>query len=80
MPIKQINQNKIIVKGIKINGFEKIISKQYTTRNIDIPQYITDRIKKINGGSGINSSNRYINTTKNNKTKFMQNKIHVKNN
>ena len=44
--IKQNNQNKIIVKGIKINGFEKIVSKKYTTRNIDIPQYVTDRLKK----------------------------------
>ena len=40
-PIKQVNQNKIIVKGIKINGFEKFVSKKYATRNIDIPKAAT---------------------------------------
>ena len=80
LPIKQISQNKIIVKGIKINGFEKIVSKKYTTRNIDIPQYVTDRLKKINGGSGINNSNRYINTSNSHKTKIIPNKINGKNN
>ena len=75
LPIKQINQNKIIVKGIKINGFEKLISKKYTTRNIDIPQYVTDRIKKLNGAASINNSNRYINTSNSYKSKFLQNKI-----
>ena len=73
-PIKQINQNKIIVKGIKINGFEKLVSKKYATRNIDIPKAVTDRIKNKNLGVSKNSSNRYINTS-NNRKKLGQNKI-----
>ena len=74
LPIKQLNQNKIMVKGIKINGFEKLISKKYTTRNIDIPKSVTDRIKKINGASVISSNhNRYINTSNNRNTKFKKN-------
>ena len=75
LPIKQVNQNKIMVKGIKINGFEKLISKKYTTRNIDIPQYVTDRLKKLNGASSITNSNKYINTSNSYKTKFLQNKM-----
>ena len=75
LPIKKVDQNKIIVKGIKINGFEQLISKKYTTRNIDIPQYVTDRLKKINGASSFNNSNRYINTSNSYKTKYMQNKV-----
>ena len=75
LPIKKADQNKIIVKGIKINGFEQLISKKYTTRNIDIPQYVTDRLKKINGASSFNNSNRYINTSNSYKTKFIQNKV-----
>ena len=74
LPIKQLNQNKIMVKGIKINGFEKLISKKYTTRNIDIPKSVTDRLKKINGASVISSNhNRYINTSNNRNTKFKKN-------
>ena len=73
-PIKQVNQNKIIVKGIKINGFEKLISKKYTTRNIEIPKAVTDRIKYINGGTSQNNSNRYINTSNNNRKKTAKNK------
>ena len=74
-PIKQMNQNKIIVKGIKINGFEKLVSKKYTTRNIDIPKAVTDRIKNFNGSTSQNSSNRYINTSNNNRKKLAKNKI-----
>ena len=83
LPIKQLNKNKLIVKGIKINGFEKIISKKYTTRNIDIPKSVTDRLKLINGASVVNSnSNRYINTSNSRKTNFKknENKIHKINN
>ena len=72
LPIKQVNQNLIIVKGIKINGFEKLISKKYTTRNIDVPQYATDRFKKRDVFSAINNSNKYINTSNNNKRKFIK--------
>ena len=74
-PIKQMNQNKIIVKGIKINGFEKLVTKKYATRNIDIPKAVTDRIKNFNGNTSQNSSNRYINTSNNNRKKLAKNKI-----
>ena len=70
-PIKQVNQNKIIVKGIKINGFEKLISKNFTTRNIEIPKAVTDRIKNKNLGVSQNNSNKYINTS-NNRKKLVQ--------
>ena len=74
LPIKQLNQNKIIVKGIKINGFEKVISKKYNTRNIDIPKAVTDRIKIINGANVVNNNtNRYINTSNNRKTNIKKN-------
>ena len=74
-PVKQMNQNKIIVKGIKINGFEKLVSKKYATRNIDIPKAVTDRIKNANGSTSQNNSNRYINTSNNNRKKLAKNKI-----
>ena len=73
-PIKQVNQNKIIVKGIKINGFEKFVSKKYATRNIDIPKAATDRFQNVNGNTSQNSSNRYINTSNNNMKKLAKNK------
>ena len=73
-PIKQMNQNKIIVKGIKINGFEKLVTKKYATRNIDIPKAVTDRIKNFNGNTSQNSSNRYINTSNNNRKNLAKNK------
>ena len=69
-PMKQMDQKKIIVKGIKINGFEKLVSKKYTTRNIEIPKAVTDRMKKINGGTSQINSNRYINTSNNNGKKL----------
>ena len=71
-PIKQLNENKIIVKGIKINGFEKLVSKKYATRNIDIPKAVTDRIKNLNGSITHNSLNKYINTSNNNRNKICQ--------
>ena len=70
LPIKQLNKNLIIVKGIKINGFEKLMSKQYSTRNIDVPEYATDRLRKKDCFSFISNSNRYINTSIRNKQKF----------
>ena len=73
-PIKQMNQNKIIVKGIKINGFEKLVTKKYATRNIDIPKAVTDRIKNFNGNTSQNSSNRFINTSNNNRKNLAKNK------
>ena len=78
-PIKQINQNKIIVKGIKINGFEKLVSKKYETRNIGIPKAVTDRIKNVNGGISQNNSNKYINTSNNNRKQLGKNKMNGSN-
>ena len=78
-PIKQINQNKIIVKGIKINGFEKLVSKKYETRNKGIPKAVTDRIKNFNGGISQNSSNKYINTSNNNRKQLGKNKMNGSN-
>ena len=74
-PIKQVNPNKIIVKGIKINGFEKFVSKKYATRNIDIPKAATDRFQNVNGNTSQYNSNRYINTSNNNMKKIAKNKI-----
>ena len=77
-PMKQLNKNNIIVKGIKINGFEKLISKKYSSRNIDILNNITDRIKTKNNGNNINRSNKYINTS-NNKNNLTANKSNASN-
>ena len=76
LPIKQINKNKVNIKGIYINEFEKIIKKKnnYNTRNNDITLSVTERFKHINESSYLNSSNRYINTSNNN-TKIFQKKI-----
>ena len=76
--MKQLNKNNIIVKGIKINGFEKLISKKYSSRNIDILNNITDRIKTKNNGNNINRSNKYINTS-NNKNNLTVNKSNASN-
>ena len=76
LPIKQINKNKVNnIKGIYINGFEKILKKKNNnnTRNNDIPLSVTDRLKYINESSVLNSSNRYLNTSNNN-TKIFQKK------
>ena len=77
-PMKQLNKNNIIVKGIKINGFEKLISKKYSSRNIDILNNITGRIKTKNNGNNINRSNKYINTS-NNKNNLTVNKSNASN-
>ena len=77
-PMKQLNKNNIIVKGIKINGFEKLISKKYSSRNIDILNNITDRIKTKNNDNNINRSNKYINTS-NNKNNLTVNKSNASN-
>ena len=77
-PMKQLNKNNIIVKGIKINGFEKLISKKYSSRNIDILNNITDRIKTKNNGNNMNRSNKYINTS-NNKNNLTVNKSNASN-
>ena len=77
IPIKQINRNKVNIKGIYINGFEKILKKKNNnnTRNNDIPLSVTERLKHINESSYLNSSNRYINTSNNNTKIFQKKKI-----
>ena len=60
------NKNEIHLKGIPINGFEKIVNKKNNTRNYNIPMSYTDRIKQNNtySTSIINNnanSNRYKN-------------------
>ena len=66
--IKAKEGNKIenICKGIPINGFEKLITKKYNTRNYNIPMSVTDRVKQTNIystsiGSNNTNSNRYKN-------------------
>ena len=77
LPIKQINKNKVNIKGIHINGFEKILKKKNNNnaRNNDIPLSVTERLKHINESSYLNSSNRYINTSNNNTKIFQKKKI-----
>ena len=77
LPIKQINKNKVNIKGIHINGFEKILKKKNNNnaRNNDIPLSVTERLKYINESSYLNSSNRYINTSNNNTKIFQKKKI-----
>ena len=62
LPIKHGNQ-RLIIKGLKIYGFEKLITNKYASRNIDFPKYVTDRLKKMNGSLTTSNSNRYINTS-----------------
>ena len=73
LPVNQMNyNNKIIVSGIKINGFQKLISKKFTTRNVDMSKATTDRLKIINGSSSINNSNKSNITSISNRTKYDQ--------
>jgi hypothetical protein len=73
LPINQMNyNNKICVSGININGFQKLISKKFTTRNVDTTKAATDRLKIINGSSSINNSNKFNITSINNRTKYEQ--------
>lgn len=63
---KIINKNDNNLKGIPINGFDKLINKKYDTRNYNIPMSATDRIKQSNiySTSAINN-NTYSNRHKN---------------
>ena len=72
LPINQLNQNKIISSGININGFQKLISKKFTTRNVDMTKAATDRLKIINGSSSINNSNKFNISSIHNRTKYEQ--------
>ena len=72
LPVNEINQNKIIVSGININGFQKLVSKKFNTRNADNNKAATDRLKIINGSSLINNSNKFNITSINNRSKYDQ--------
>ena len=76
LPINQVNNNKIIIKGININGFEKIITKKYKTRNIEVPNSVTDRVKKLNKTTA-NSKGFLTNSNRKN-LKLTQNKLKMK--
>ena len=78
---KVLNKNEINFKGIPINGFEKLITKKYNTRNYNIPMSVTDRIKQNNIystsiASNNTNSNRYSNS--NNRHINSNNKISYK--
>ena len=66
------------LKGIPINGFDKLITKKYNTRNFNIPLSVTERAKKGKlydiGTSNISNSNRYRKSN----SKYMVNKIFSK--
>ena len=80
---KVLNKNEINFKGIPINGFEKLITKKYNTRNFNIPMSVTDRMKPTNIystsiGSNNTNSYRYKNSnnryTNNHKAYYQKNK------
>ena len=69
----KVNKNEINFKGIPINGFDKLITKKYNTRNYNIPMSVTDRIKQTNiystsiaSNSNNTNSNRYKDTNSRN--------------
>ena len=82
---KVINKYDANLKGIPINGFDKLITKKYNTRNYNIPMSATDRIKQSNmySTSIVNNntnSNRYQNISKNHNNKINNNRIYYKKN
>ena len=65
-------------KGIPINGFDKLITKKYNTRNYKIPMSMTERTKQANiyaTSCASNNTNRYRNSNRGHMTK---NKIYQK--
>ena len=55
------------LKGIPINGFDKLITKKYNSRNYNIPMSVTERVKQANMyatavASNNTNSNRYRNS------------------
>ena len=57
------------LKGIPINGFDKLITKKYNTRNYNIPMSVTERAKQANiyatsVASNNTNSNRYRNSNR----------------
>ena len=56
-------------KGIPINGFDKLITKKYNTRNYNIPMSVTERAKQTNVyatsvATNNTNSNRYRNSNR----------------
>ena len=81
---KVMNKNDANLKGIPINGFDKLITRKYNTRNYNIPMSVTDRIKQSNiySTSIVNNnanSNRYKNISKNRNNKINNNRTNQKN-
>ena len=81
---KVMNKNDANLKGIPINGFDKLITRKYNTRNYNIPMSVTDRIKQSNiySTSIVNNnanSNRYKNISKNRNNKINNNRTKQKN-
>ena len=55
------------LKGIPINGFDKLITKKYNTRNYNIPMSVTERAKQVYATSvatNNTNSNRYRNSNR----------------
>ena len=57
------------LKGIPINGFDKLITKKYNTRNYNIPLSVTERVKQANiyatsFATNNTNSNRYRNSNR----------------
>jgi hypothetical protein len=57
------------LKGIPINGFDKLITKKYNTRNYNIPLSVTERVKQANMyatsfATNNTNSNRYRNSNR----------------
>ena len=77
---KVINKNDANLKGIPINGFDKLITKKYNTRNFNIPMSVTDRIKQSNiySTSIVNNNtntHRYKNISKNRNNKIFNKRL-----
>ena len=71
---KVVNKNENNFKGIPINGFEKLITKKYNTRNYNIPMSVTDRLKQTNmysTSTANNNTNSY--RYKNSKSRHVNN-------
>ena len=69
------------LKGIPINGFDKLITKKYNTRNYNIPLSVTERVKQANMyatsfATNNTNSNRYRNS---NRAHMTINRIYQKN-
>ena len=66
---KIVGKNDNNLKGIPINGFDKLITKKYNTRNFNIPMSVTERAKQANMyatavATNNTNSNRYRNSNR----------------